>query len=87
MELTTQGGRWYSTALVLSNGSVLIMGGLSGAGGAANPTLEIIPRIPGGSTVVSLDWLERTNPNNKYPFPYVLPSGRIFVGEFDNRFL
>ncbi len=42
-ELAVQGGRWYSTALVMSNGSVLIMGGEAGAGGAANPTVEILP--------------------------------------------
>ncbi len=42
-ELAVQGGRWYSTALVMSNGSILIMGGEAGAGGAANPTVEILP--------------------------------------------
>jgi len=78
-----QGGRWYSTATVMSNGSVLVMGGVVGAGGAADPTVEIVPRIPGGSTKVSLDFLQRTSPNNLYPFVYILPSGRIFVGEFE----
>ncbi len=80
-ELAVQSGRWYSTALVMSNGSILIMGGVVGAGGAANPTVEILPRIPGGSTMVSLDFLQRTSPNNLYPFVNILPSGRIFVGE------
>jgi hypothetical protein len=78
-----QGGRWYPTALVLSNGSVLVMGGETGANAPANPTLEILPRVPGGSTLLFLDWLERTDPNNLYPFLHVLPSGRIFVGEFE----
>jgi hypothetical protein len=78
-----QGGRWYSTTLVMSNGSILVMGGVAGAGGAADSTLEIVPRIPGGSTKVSLDFLERTSPNNLYPFVNVLPSGRIFVGEVE----
>ncbi|KAH9991267.1 hypothetical protein BJV77DRAFT_547602 [Russula vinacea] len=81
--LQLQGGRWYSTALVLSNGSVLVVGGENGAGGAADSTLEIIPRIPGGSTLVSLDWLDQTDPNNLYPFLHVLPSGRIFVGYYN----
>ena len=80
-ELVIQGGRWYPTALVLSNGSVLIMGGETGANAPANPTLEILPRVPGGSTLLFLDWLERTDPNNLYPFLHVLPSNRIFVGE------
>ena len=59
------------------------MGGVSGAGGAANPTVEVLPRIPGGSTVVNLDWLAATSPNNLYPFLHILPSGRLFVGEFE----
>ncbi len=63
MGFAVQGGRWYSTTLVMSNGSILVMGGEEGAGGAADPTVEIVPRISGGSTKVSLDFLERTNPN------------------------
>jgi hypothetical protein len=59
------------------------MGGETGANAPANPTLEILPRVPGGSTLLFLDWLERTDPNNLYPFLHVLPSGRIFVGEFE----
>ena len=82
-EFAVQGGRWYSTAVVMSNGSILIMGGVAGAGGVADPTVEILPRIPGGSTKVSLDFLQRTSPNNLYPFVNILPSGRIFVGEFE----
>jgi hypothetical protein len=80
--LLAQSGRWYPTALVLSNGSVLVMGGEDGPNtiGAPNPTLEIVPRIPGGDTQVFLDWLNRTDPNNLYPFLHVLPSGLIFVG-------
>ncbi len=75
-----QSGRWYPTALVLSNGSVLVMGGENGPNGPAVPTLEILPRIPGGDTRLFLDWLNRTDPNNLYPFLHVLPSGLIFVG-------
>ena len=78
-----QTGRWYPTALVMSNGSVLVLGGETGANAASNPTLEILPRIPGGSTLVTLDWLQRTDPNNLYPFLHILPSGRIFVGKFE----
>ncbi|KAI0287168.1 copper radical oxidase [Russula brevipes] len=81
--LQLQTGRWYSTALVMSNGSVLIMGGEKGAGAPVNPTLEILPRPSGGDTTVFLDWLQRTNPINLYPFLHVLPSGRIFVGYYN----
>ena len=51
-EFTIQSERWYPTALVVSNGSVLVMGGSKGASGsgANNPTLEILPRIPGGES-------------------------------------
>ena len=78
-----QGPRWHPTALVMSNGSILVMGGEVGANAAANPTLEILPKIPGGSTVVNLDFLAQTNPNNLYPFLHMLPSGHIFVGMFE----
>ena len=82
-EFSTQGGRWYSTALVMSNGSILVMGGVAGAGGPADATVEILPRIPGGNTQVYLDFLQWTAPNNLYPYLHVLPSGGIFVGEFE----
>jgi hypothetical protein len=67
----------------MANGSILVMGGEKSAGAAGNPTLEILPRISGGDTQVFLDWLQRTEPNNLYPFLHVLPSGRIFAGEFE----
>jgi len=57
------------------------MGGEFGAGFPPNPSLEIVPQIPGGNTTVYLDWLQRTDPNNLYPFLHVLPSGGIFAGE------
>ena len=59
------------------------MGGSNDGGGSSNPTLEILPRIPGGDTQLFLDWLHRTDPNNLYPFLHILPSGLIFVGSFD----
>jgi hypothetical protein len=58
------------------------VGGETGANAAPNPTLEILPRIPGGNTTVYLQWLQQTDPNNLYPFLHVLPGGNIFVGEF-----
>ena len=66
--------------MVMSNGSVLVMGGETGSNAPANPTLEILPRIPGGPTLVMLDFLLRTDPDNLYPFLITVPSGRIFVG-------
>ena len=64
----------------MSNGSVLVMGGEVGSNGWPEPSLEILPTPAGGDTWLFLDWLNRTDPNNLYPFLHVLPSGRIFVG-------
>ena len=77
-----QRGRWYPTALVMANGSILVVGGEHGSNGAPEPSLEILPKPAGGDTVMYLDWLARTDPNNLYPFMYVLPTtGDIFISE------
>ena len=76
----SQRGRWYPTAMVMSNGSVLVIGGEVGSNGAPEPTLEILPTPEGGPTYLFMDWLNRTDPNNLYPFMAVLPSGNIFAG-------
>jgi hypothetical protein len=57
-----------------------VVGGETGSNAPPNPTLEILPRIAGGNTQVFLPWLNRTDPNNLYPFLHILPSGLIFVG-------
>lgn len=64
----------------MANGSILVMGGEVGSNGAPEPSLEILPTPVGGPTWMFLDYLNRTDPNNLYPFLIVLPSGRIFVG-------
>ncbi|KAL5614718.1 hypothetical protein BROUX41_004813 [Berkeleyomyces rouxiae] len=76
-ELSLQDGRWYPSAMVMTNGSVLVVGGEEGSNGAPVPTLEILPFT--GTQPLYMDWLERTDPNNLYPFLFVLPSGGIFV--------
>ena len=58
------------------------MGGEVGSNGAPEPSLEILPTPAGGDTWKFLDYLNRTDPNNLYPFLINLPSGRIFVGEY-----
>lgn len=65
---------------MLANGTIVIIGGETGSNAEAQPNLEILPKPPGGDTVVHLEWLARTDPNNLYPFVFVLPSTRIFVG-------
>ena len=59
------------------------MGGESAVSSPPDPTLEIVPQIPGGNTTVYLDFLQQTDPNNLYPFLHVLSSGSVFVGEFE----
>ncbi|KAI9833274.1 MAG: hypothetical protein M1826_000187 [Phylliscum demangeonii] len=80
-ELSLQTGRWYPSAMVMANGSVLVVGGETGSNAAAVPSLEILPATGGG--LYYAEWLERTNPNNLYPFLAVLPSGGIFVGYYN----
>ncbi|KAH9896068.1 hypothetical protein C8Q73DRAFT_463729 [Cubamyces lactineus] len=82
-ELKLQRGRWYPSSLVMSNGSVLVVGGEQGSNGAPEPTLEILPTPEGGPTFLFMDWLNRTDPNNLYPFLHMLPSGNIFVGYYN----
>jgi hypothetical protein len=77
-EVTLLAGRWYPSAMIMTNGSVLILGGEVGSNSAPTPSCEILPPPPGGYAKY-LDWLDRTDPNNLYPFMFVLPSGGIFV--------
>lgn len=71
-------GRWYPSAINLANGSVLVVGGETGSNASPTPTVEILP-LPAGGYSKYMDWLERTDPNNLYPFLWVLPSGGIFI--------
>ncbi|KAL9614738.1 MAG: hypothetical protein Q9167_000807 [Letrouitia subvulpina] len=75
-----QRGRWYPAAVTLSNGSMLVMGGQDGSNGNPVPSLELLPQV---GPVITLDFLQRTNPNNLYPFLTVLPGGGIFVGYYN----
>jgi hypothetical protein len=63
--------------MIMANGSILVIGGEEGSNGAPVPTLELLPYT--GTPPLYMDWLERTDPNNLYPFVCVLPSGGIFV--------
>jgi hypothetical protein len=67
--------------MIMTNGSILVVGGEVGANGDASPTLELLP--PTGGGLVYLDFLARTNLLNLYPFLCVLPSGGIFVGYYN----
>lgn len=79
-EVSLQAGRWYPSAMQMTNGSILVVGGEDGSNGAPVPSLELLPRS--GSTVYC-DFLDRTDPYNLYPFLYTLPSGGIFIGYYN----
>ena len=81
-ELSLQIGRWYPSAMIMANGSILVMGGENGSNGPPVPSLEILPK-PAGGGLVTLPFLQRTDPFNLYPFLAVLPSGGIFVGYYN----
>jgi len=68
--------RWYPSAMIMANGSILVVGGEIGQNAAEQPNLEILPRTGGGT--VELDFLQTTYPFNLYPFIIVVPSG-IFI--------
>ncbi|KAF8908562.1 copper radical oxidase with WSC domains [Gymnopilus junonius] len=82
-ELALQRARWYPTAAVLANGTILVIGGEIGSNGPPQPNLEILPKPEGGDTTLFLEWLNRTDPNNLYPFVVVLPSTHIFVAYYN----
>ncbi|KAF8242298.1 hypothetical protein K440DRAFT_591049 [Wilcoxina mikolae CBS 423.85] len=81
-EVSLQIGRWYPTAMIMSNGSILVVGGQQGSNGAPIPNLEVLPKPPGGY-VLHCDYLQRTDPYNLYPFLAVLPSGGIFIAYYN----
>jgi hypothetical protein len=78
-EVSLLTGRWYPTAMIMVNGSILVMGGEVGSNGAPVPSLEILPSPPGVTEPLYCDYLERTDPYNLYPYLVVLPSGGIAV--------
>jgi hypothetical protein len=71
--------------MTMANGSILVVGGETGSNASPQPNLEILPKPPGGDTVLDLPWLARTDPNNLYPVCFVLPSTHIFVGKSSSR--
>ncbi|KAK1231928.1 hypothetical protein PQX77_004947 [Marasmius sp. AFHP31] len=81
--LKLQRGRWYPTAAMLPNGTILVVGGEIGSNDKPQPNLEILPKPVGGDTVIELDWLARTDPWNLYPFITVLPSGDLFIAYYN----
>ncbi|KAI0813023.1 copper radical oxidase [Xylaria sp. FL0064] len=75
--------RWYPTAMMLSNGSVLVMGGENGSDGPVVPTCEILPRPAGVTNSTYLDYIENVEKINSYPFMAILPSGDIFFAQYN----
>ena len=80
-EVALQTGRWYPSAVIMANGSVLVVGGENGSNGPPVPNLEILP--PTGGGLVSCPFLAQTDPYSLYPFLAVLPSGGIFIAYYN----
>jgi hypothetical protein len=80
-EVALLNARWYASAMIMANGSILVVGGEQGAGAAPSPTIELLPATGGGT--VYLDFLAKTDPNNLYPFVCAIPSG-IFIVYVNN---
>ena len=74
-----QRGRWYPGVMIMANGSILVVGGQEGANVAPIPDLEVLPKPEGGPTYLYMDWLQRTDPWNLYPYLWVLPHGDILT--------
>ena len=68
--------RWYPSAMIMANGSIVVVGGEIGNNEATQPNLEILPKTGGG--IVNLPFLQATAPFNLYPYIMVVPSG-IFI--------
>ncbi|KAJ2980318.1 hypothetical protein NUW58_g6975 [Xylaria curta] len=75
--------RWYPTAMTLSNGSILVMGGEDGSDGPMVPSCEILPRPAGVTKSTYLDYVKNVEKINSYPFMAVLPSGDIFFAQYN----
>lgn len=67
-------GAGTPSAMQMSNGSIIVMGGEQCSNCAAVPNMELLPKVGG---LVNLDFLQRTDPYNLYPFLTVLPGGGI----------
>lgn len=79
-EIALQVGRWYPSAMIMANGSILVVGGEDGSNGNPVPSLELLPKAGG---TVYCDYLAASDPYNLYPFLAVLPSGNIFISFFN----
>lgn len=78
--------RWYPTAIVLSNGSLLAMGGESGSDAPIVPSAEVLPHPPGVTESTYIDYLARAEAigrTNSYPHMAIMPSGNIFFTQFN----
>ncbi|CAJ2513244.1 Uu.00g013630.m01.CDS01 [Anthostomella pinea] len=85
-ELALMDARWYPTAVMLSNGSVLVVQGENGSDGPIVPTVEVVPRPAGVTNSTHLDYLELTVAGKiqSYPMIAILPSGNMFFSQYNN---
>jgi hypothetical protein len=84
--------RWYPGIEVMTDGSVLLIGGATGGGyinrnypnvdpayqgGGSNPTWEFFPSK--GNTPTPMTFMVATSGLNMYPHTYLMPSGKLFM--------
>jgi hypothetical protein len=79
-EVSLQVARWYPAAMIMANGTILVVGGEIGSNDKPQPSLEILPKV---GSVLTMDWLVTTDPYNLYPFLVVLPTGGVFVAYYN----
>lgn len=77
--LGLQDGRWYPTAMIMANGTILVVGGQDGSNGPPVPTLELLPTQ---GPALFMQWLRDTDPWNLYPFLAVMRGG-IFAAYYN----
>lgn len=58
-EVSLQVGRWYPSAIVMANGSILVVGGEDGSNGAAVPSLELLPDTGTAPLYMDVSTIER----------------------------
>lgn len=87
--------RWYNTAIRLTDGSAMIIGGSKRGGWinnatVNNPTIEYYPPKnihDSNGLPIHLPFLEQTLNSNLFPIAFVLPDGKVFMAANQNAII
>ncbi|KAI9199786.1 glyoxal oxidase N-terminus-domain-containing protein [Polychytrium aggregatum] len=80
--------RWYPASITLSNGQLVVMGGLTAqnvAGGVNQPTYEFLPPNGPHNGLRTMQLLVDTNTFNLYPNAHIMPDGKVMVSVRDEH--